>query len=294
VRLRALAPAKFNLCLFLGELRADGRHELVTLFESLSLADEVELSTRVAMADQVRCPAVEGPNIVARAIELLRSHGWDAPRVRVEIRKRIPVAAGLGGGSADAAAVLRIAQRLSPLASEAIGEIASELGADVPSQLAPGAALGTGAGDQVVPVGSRPPHALVLVPQPHALSTADVYRRADELGLPRGGDELEAALSQLEPLMLTGAELPAELIVNDLEAAAVSLCPPVADALEAVREAGADHAIVCGSGPTVAGLFWGTDGSERAREVANRLGERFPGTCMAKPVDTGFGAPLFT
>jgi 4-diphosphocytidyl-2C-methyl-D-erythritol kinase len=121
-----------------------------------------------------------------------------------------------------------------------------------------------------------------------------VYRRADELGLPRGGDELEAALSQLEPLMLTGAELPSELIVNDLEAAAVSLCPPVADALEAVRKAGADHAIVCGSGPTVAGLFWGTDGSERAREVANRLGERFSGTCMAKPVDAGFGAPLFT
>jgi 4-diphosphocytidyl-2-C-methyl-D-erythritol kinase len=294
VRLRALAPAKFNLCLFLGGPRADGRHELVTLFESLSLADEVELSTRIAMVDQVRCRAVEGPNIVARALELLRSHGWDAPRVRVEIRKRIPIAAGLGGGSADAAALLRIAQRLSPLAPEAIGEIALDLGADVPSQLEPGAALGTGAGDQVVSVGSRAPHALVLVPQPHALATADVYRRADELGLPRGRDELDAALSQLEPLLLSGAELPSELIVNDLERAAVSLCPPVADALDAVREGGADHALVCGSGPTVAGLFWETDGSKRAREVANRLSGRFPGTCTAKPVDANFGAPLFT
>ena len=101
------APAKVNLCLFLGPTRADGRHELVTLFESVSLADELEIGRRGAGRGGV--PGVAGPNLVSDALWALREAGWDAPPVRVEITKRIPVAAGLGGGSADAAAVLRLA-----------------------------------------------------------------------------------------------------------------------------------------------------------------------------------------
>src|ERR1700680_4715174 len=93
LKLAALAPGKVNLCLFLGPLREDGRHELVTLLESVSLADELTLESD-AEHDCVVCPGVEGPNLVADALAGLRARGWDAPPVRIEIVKRIPVAAG--------------------------------------------------------------------------------------------------------------------------------------------------------------------------------------------------------
>jgi 4-diphosphocytidyl-2-C-methyl-D-erythritol kinase len=101
------APAKINLCLFLGPAREDGLHELCSLFEPLALADMIDVTE--AERDQVLCPGVEGENLAARALAALRESGWEAPPLRVGIEKRIPVAAGLGGGSADAAAVLRLA-----------------------------------------------------------------------------------------------------------------------------------------------------------------------------------------
>ncbi len=125
------APAKLNLCLRLGRRARTGLHELRSLFCNLALADRIVISD--AEADEVVCPGVEGPNLVATALEALRARGWGRAPVRVEIDKRIPVAAGLGGGSADAAAVLRLARdELDELA-----EIAAGLGADVPSQLDP-------------------------------------------------------------------------------------------------------------------------------------------------------------
>ena len=293
MRLRARAPGKVNLCLFLGEAREDGRHELVTLIESVSLADELELETRVAMSDEVRCPGLEGTNIASRALEGLRAWGWDAPWVRVEIAKRIPVAAGMGGGSADAAAVLRMAERLSPLPAAAIGELAAELGADVPSQLAPGLALGTGAGDDVDRLAALERHAFVILPLPHRLSTADVYEEADRLGLARSWPELTSRLDELASSLSLERRLPASLLVNDLERAAVSLCPQIAGALEAVGESGAEHALVCGSGPTVAGLYWGADGADRAAVAAGELAHRYPDACSAVPVQSEFGEPLF-
>ena len=151
MKLFARAPGKVNLSLFVGSRRSDGRHELITLIESVSLADEVELITRAALDDEVVCPGVEGPNIVSRAVAGLRDRDWDAPRVQVTIRKQIPVAAGMGGGSADAAAVLRMAARLARIDDSALAELAAELGSDVPSQLTPGLVLGTGAGDEVEP-----------------------------------------------------------------------------------------------------------------------------------------------
>ncbi len=292
MRLRALAPGKVNLCLFLGGVRPDGRHELVTLLESVSLADELELSTRVALSDEVLCPEVEGPNIVSRALDRLRARGWDAPRVRVTIRKRLPVAAGMGGGSADAAAVLRMAQRMSPLPDEVIGELAASLGADVPSQLTPGLALATGAGDRVDLRAPLASHALLILPQPHRLPTADVYMQADRLGLPRGARDLGAKLDELASELRPGVQLPARLLVNDLERAALSLCPQIELALDATREAGADHAFVCGSGPTVAGLYWGQDAVDRAGAAAAALSERFPGATAAVPVLGELGFPL--
>src|SRR6187402_3533941 len=101
------APAKLNLCLYLGPRREDGLHELCSLFEPLALADLIEVVE--AERDEVICPGVEGENLAARALAALRERGWRHPPLRVRIEKRIPVAAGLGGGSADAAAVLRLA-----------------------------------------------------------------------------------------------------------------------------------------------------------------------------------------
>jgi 4-diphosphocytidyl-2-C-methyl-D-erythritol kinase len=292
VRLLARAPAKVNLCLLLGGVRDDGRHELVTVFESVSLCDELELIDG-AGRDEVVCPGVEGPNLVSAALDALRSAGWIAPPVRIEIRKRIPVAAGMGGGSADAAAALRLASAVSPVSAETTRSIAAALGADVPSQLAPGVSIGTGAGELVEPVPAPAPHAFVILPLPFALPTADVYREADRLGLGRSDEELRAALDLVRgSLGRGGGSLPAELAGgNDLEAAALSLRPEIAAALADARATGADGAFVSGSGPTVVGRFDGVDGLERAQAVAAELTGRYPGACAAEPVDERFGQP---
>lgn len=288
MRLTALAPAKVNLCLFVGPRRSDGRHEVVTLLESISLADELSLTTRDDNGpDEVHCPGVEGENIVSSTLEGLRALGWDGPPVTVEIVKRIPVAAGMGGGSADAAATLRLADHLR---HAELRELAAELGSDVPSQLRPGLALGTGAGDQVDTLAALASHAFVIVPLPHPLSTADVYSEADRLGLTRAAADLEQKRVELSGFS-KGAHMPDELMINDLEGAAISLCPPVAEALEAVRGAGSAQAMVSGSGPTVFGLFWGADASERADSAARALSDRFQGAKSAVPVDAGFSHP---
>ncbi len=287
MRLRAHAPAKVNLCLFLGPAREDGRHRLVTVFESVSLADELSLQVLAHGPDEVVCTGVEGPNLAAAALRALRERGWAGPPVRVEIRKRIPVAGGMGGGSADAAAVLRLATELAPGRPEEVAAIAASLGADVPGQLAPGVVLGTGAGDEVEPLPPPAPHALVVVPTGIALATAEVYREADRLGLPRASEELESLYDAVLAAFRDGARPPRELLVNDLQPAAVSLCPPVADGLAALATAGAEPAFVCGSGPTVAGIFWQPD---RAAAVVAELAPRLPGARVVAPVGAELGA----
>lgn len=272
------APAKVNLCLFLGPVRGDGRHELVTLFESISLADELELTVLDGGPDEVVCPGVEGPNLVSAALEALRDAGWAGPPVRIEIRKRIPVAAGLGGGSADAAAALRLAHDLAPVPDGLAERIARDLGADVPSQLNPGLCLGTGAGEQLEPMGPLAPHAFVIVPQAFPLSTADVYREADRLGLPRSAKELARCRRELE-----AAPVSTRSLVNDLQPAALSLAPVVAQTLDDVREAGADQALVCGSGPTIMGVYWGEQGAARAWSALCSLRGKYPRTVPATP-----------
>ncbi len=294
MNLTALAPGKVNLCLFVGPARADGRHEVVTLLESVSLADELSITARDdGGSDEVSCPGVRGVNIVSRALEALRSSGWSAPPVRVEISKRIPVAAGMGGGSADAGAALRLAQRLAPVSELALAELAARLGADVPSQLKPGLAIGTGAGDEVEPLAPLAPHAAVIFPQDHHVSAAEVYAEADRLGLPRTSADLERLRRELWAALEApdgeAVRLPRELLVNDLEPAAISLCPDITGALDAVRGAGADHTMVSGSGPTVVGLFWGPDGLDRAAIAAASLDLS---ASSAFPVGPDFGHPL--
>jgi 4-diphosphocytidyl-2-C-methyl-D-erythritol kinase len=307
----ALAPAKVNLGLFLGPRRtADGRHELVTVMQSISLADELRLEPAPAGAaeDEVVCPRVPGPpaeNLAGAALSAFRaSTGWDAPPLRLSIVKRIPVAAGLGGGSADAAAALRLARHASGLGDEELlRELASDLGADVPAQVSPGRWLATGAGERLHELpGQSHSFDLLVLPLAAELSSAAVYAEADRLGLGREPRALEdsrrallAAWTATAPELSAPAFAVAELLHNDLQRAAVSLCPEIADMLRRAREAGAQEALVSGSGPTVVGLFPrghpGT-GTQPGAPASGRLGRRPPrssidGLERAEPAATG-------
>ena len=125
---------------------------------------------------------------------------------------------------------------------------------------------------------------MLVIPRPFALSTPDVYREADRLGLPRAQEELEALHGSLTAAIPPGPT--PELIVNDLQPAALSLAPQIGDGLHAAQEAGADHAIVCGSGPTVIGIFAGADGDRRAAAAATALSDLFEGVVGTRPVDS--------
>ncbi len=307
IKLRALAPGKVNLSLFLGGTRQDGRHRLVTVFESLSLADTLELETLAAgAADEVVCPGVEGENLAARALAALRERGWDGPPARVTIGKRIPVAAGMAGGSADAAAALRLASALAPGRPEEIETIAAHLGADVPGQLLPGLSVGTGAGEVVEHFAPLGEHACVVVPSARfALPTPEVFREADRLGLRRSDSELDELyallvgaltpnLSVADPPVAAAPALPDALVVNDLQPAAISLCPWCDEALADLRAAGARHAIVSGSGPTVVGIWWGEGAATEAAQAREELAARHPQAVVAEPVDSEYAAASFT
>jgi len=256
------APAKLNLCLYLGRTRDDGLHELRSLFCPLALSDRIAVTTSEDERDEVICEGVEGPNLAAAALAALRARGWKSPPLRIEVDKRIPVAAGLGGGSADAAAVLRLAD--GDVAG--LPDIALELGADVPSQLNPAFALVAGAGERLEEL--RPPASVgvVLVPFARGLGAGEVYAEADRLGLGRTDEELAQIDAELRRVAEAGGSPLgyAELLVNDLEAAAVSLRPRIAGALDALRDVGAKVAFVTGSGPTAVGLFGDIVAADRA------------------------------
>jgi 4-diphosphocytidyl-2-C-methyl-D-erythritol kinase len=271
------APAKLNLCLLVGERREDGLHTLCSLFEALSLADRIVVEE--ASEDEIVCAGVEDTNLAAIALAALRGRGWERPPLRVEIEKRIPIAAGLGGGSADAAAMLRLAAR----EVDGVAELAAQLGSDIPSQLEPGLAVVSGVGEVVESLPAQREHAFVLIPDREGLSTAEVYAEADRLGVGRPPEELEAARERLLELAGDGASPLdyADRLVNDLEPAALSLRPSISDALDALREAGARAALVTGSGPTAFGLF--ADIAE-ADAAAASLPPRYAGAMVASPV----------
>jgi 4-diphosphocytidyl-2-C-methyl-D-erythritol kinase len=232
------AFAKLNLGLRVGHPRADGLHPLCSIFASIELADEVYVEA--ADADRVECPGVDGPNLAEAALSAYRARVPSLPPLSVRIEKRIPVAAGLGGGSADAAAALRAANRIAgePLDAPALRELGASLGSDVPSQIEPRHALVSGVGELVEPI-QLPVRSAVLVPQAEGLSTAAVYAEFDRLGLGRAALDSEGLLAALE---------------NDLQPAALSLRPELADVLARLEAAGAP-ALVSGSGPTCFALF---------------------------------------
>ncbi len=238
-----LAPGKVNLCLLVGAPRADGLHPLVSVVQPVDLADELTLA-RAASVDTVLCPGVDGENLAARALaEFRAATGWDGPPLRIEITKRIPIAAGMAGGSADAAAALKLASEASGLAIP--DDLPMRLGADVTVMLHGRRALMTGAGERVEPLeGTKPP--LIVVPLDAHLGAGEVYREFDARDTPRTPEELEAAAAAIRAGELTP--------INDLEAAARRLCPAIDAALEALRAAGVEHPMVTGSGPTVFGV----------------------------------------
>jgi 4-diphosphocytidyl-2-C-methyl-D-erythritol kinase len=280
------APAKLNLCLYLGPVRDDGLHELCSIFVPLMLSDRITVSEAGPdEADEVVCERVAGPNLAAAALAALREAGWQAPPQRIEIDKRIPIAAGLGGGSADAAAVLRLAAG----EIEGLEEIAARIGADVTSQLQPRPVLVEGAGERLTPLPASAEWAAVLIPDDAGLRTPDVFREADRLGLPRPLAELEAVRERLLGAAVEGVSPLAyrELLVNDLGEAAISLRPEIGAALDALREAGAEHAVVTGSGPTAVGLFADV---AKADFAASALPPRYSNAIVTGPLTPPLGA----
>lgn len=259
------ARAKINLCLFIGPSRRDGLHEVVTLMDSLDLCDDVALTLGPPglERDEVLCPGVAGPNIAAAALAAFREQtSWDGAPVRLQIDKRIPVAAGMAGGSADAAAALRLAAEAAGLDDVRwLEDIAAGLGADVPSQVRGGLMLATGTGSRLRPLDEQLEYSVVVLPVGAELRAAEVYAEADRLGLGRDSLGLARALTRVQAALT--AESALDRVHNDLQDAARSLCPAIDGALEAALGSGADHAIVSGSGPTVLALF--ADGDHRGR-----------------------------
>jgi len=261
------APAKLNLCLYLGPRRDDGLHELASIFEPLSLEDRLVVTG--AERDEVICPGVTGLNLAAEALRLLRSEGWQRPPLRIEIDKRVPMQAGLGGGSADAAAVLRMAVgEVDDLAGLAI-----LLGADVPSQIDPVPCLVEGVGQKLTSLPVPADHWIVLSPFEEGLSTGAVFAEADRLASSRGQEELDEMSGRLWAVASGGVSPLAYpgLLVNDLEPAALSLKPEIGLRKQRLEEAGAGFTGMTGTGPTVFGIF-----PERAtaEEAAASLDEK--------------------
>jgi 4-diphosphocytidyl-2-C-methyl-D-erythritol kinase len=269
---RARAFAKINLGLAVGPARADGKHEVVTVLQRIELHDDIQL----APADRLAVEGFEADTIVRRALGDLARTAGEEPRWRVRIEKRIPVAAGLGGGSADAAAALALANELlpSPLASSALDEIAARIGADVPFFLRDGAQLATGDGTELTPVDLPTDYYVVLL-LPHGeskQSTAAVYGAFD---VRRGADGFEGRAERFRDALsavATAGDLGA-LPANDLAST------PFGAVLAA---AGAFRADVSGAGPTVYGLFERLDAAEAAAGELSGAGR----TIVTKPLET--------
>jgi 4-diphosphocytidyl-2-C-methyl-D-erythritol kinase len=251
------APGKINLHLIVGDLRDNGYHDLTTVFHAVSLVDEVTvrnadvLSLKISGEGADLLPLDER-NLAWRAAELMAEHVGRAPDVSISIDKSIPVAGGMGGGSADAAAVLVALNSLWELAvpRRDLHTLAAKLGSDVPFALHGGTALGTGRGEELATVLARNTFHWVLAFADGGLSTPKVFGELDRLreaGAPPRLDDPEpvvAALASGDPEQL------APLLGNELQPAALSMKPALRRVLRAGVEAGALAGIVSGSGPT--------------------------------------------
>jgi 4-diphosphocytidyl-2-C-methyl-D-erythritol kinase len=264
------APAKLNLALVAGPSRVDGKHEIVTVLERLTLTDRVS----VRSSDETRVTGFEEDTLVRAALELMTARAGGSTRFEARIDKRIPVAAGLGGGSSDAAAALCLANELldDPLGREELDAVAASLGSDVPFFLRDGPQLGTGDGITLTEL-ELPRDYSVLLAWPNGVaksSTGDVYAAFDArrgaAGFAERRAQLLAALDDVD-----APEDLARLPLNDLASS-----PLMAELLRL----GAFRADVTGAGPVAYGLFVDRDGAERARAS---LESRVAGAWIAEP-----------
>lgn len=273
------APAKINLHLGVGAPREDGYHPLLTVYQAVGLHDDLTArpsdtwSVEVEVPDWmggIALPTVED-NIVTRAARLLARHHGLEPTGAVHVVKSIPVAGGMAGGSADAAAALVALDRLWGVqtSDDDLLRIAGELGSDVPFALVGGTALGTGRGELVAPVADTGTWWWVAVPSLDGLSTPAVYRHFDELHPdaapePPAADDLLAALAAGDPHAL------AATLRNDLQAPAIDLRPELGDLLDRGEAEGALRGLISGSGPTCVFLC---ESADAARAVAGAFAD---------------------
>ncbi|OIJ62957.1 4-(cytidine 5'-diphospho)-2-C-methyl-D-erythritol kinase [Streptomyces mangrovisoli] len=274
-------PAKVNVQLGVGAARPDGFHDLANVFLAVGLYDEVtvapadELRVTCSGPDAAQVP-LDATNLAARAaLALAERYGRD-PAVHLHIAKDIPVAGGMAGGSADGAAALVACDALwgTHASREELLEICAELGSDVPFSLVGGAALGVGRGERLTVLETGGTFHWVFAMAERGLSTPAVFREFDRLAAGRDIPEPVASADLLEALAKGDPQALAAAVSNDLQPAALSLFPELADTLEAGRGAGALAALVSGSGPTTAFL---TRDAETAEKVAATL--RTSGTC---------------
>ncbi|GIJ25863.1 4-diphosphocytidyl-2-C-methyl-D-erythritol kinase [Micromonospora qiuiae] len=272
---RVRVPAKVNLHLGVGPLRRDGYHELNTVYHAISIYDELtarrgDTLTLTMEGEGTGELALDDSNLVLRAAHALAGYAGVMPHARLHLRKQIPLAGGLAGGSADAAAALVACDALwgTGLSRDELAGIAADLGSDVPFLIHGGTALGTGRGEAVSPVLARPTswHWVVAIAD-GGLSTPQAYRELDRLretgaaGPPLGStDALLAALRQRDPRVL------ATTLGNDLQDAALAMRPALAATLKAGEAAGALAGIVSGSGPTC--VFLTADAADAERVAA--------------------------
>jgi 4-diphosphocytidyl-2-C-methyl-D-erythritol kinase len=274
---RAHAAAKVNLALSVGPRRADGFHPLISVLQSIALWDDLEITRTTSEGFELEVsggglPADEGNLVLVAAREIAR-RAPDHPGVRFRLRKGIPVAAGLGGGSTDGAAALLALDRLWGLHLPTVNllHMAAEVGSDVPFCVLGGTRLATGRGEVLEEVKSTTTLWWVVGIDAGELSTAAVYARFDQLGLPRELDP-EVVGPMLDALLAGDPALIGALLSNDLEPAAFDLRPDLAEAKAALMDAGALGAIVSGSGPTMLGLARDEEHAQRvARAVAGRF-----------------------
>ena len=277
MELTVRAPAKINLHLGVGAPREDGYHPLVTVYQAVGLYDDLtvreapEWTLGVTVPDWMDPGVVptSGENIVDRAADLLAAHHGIERSGELHIAKAIPVAGGMAGGSADAAAALVALDRLWELSTsdEDLLALAAQLGSDVPFALLGGTALGTGRGELVEAVEDRGTWWWVVVPAEAGLSTPQVYGHFDRM-FPDAPSEPVPADALLNAIADGDAWALADALHNDLEAAAVDLRPELGALIEAGEEAGALRGIVSGSGPTCVFLCGSAD---HARSLAADL-----------------------
>jgi len=275
-------PAKINLHLGVGAVRADGYHELQTIYHGIGLYDEIKVAPAPRLivsvvGDEAEDVPVGEDNLAWQAAALLAERTGIEPNVAITITKRIPMAAGLAGGSANAAGALLACRHLWEVYGREtdFGHLAASLGSDVPFLLRAGTAMGTGRGEQVMRMPEIPQQHWVIAAAEGGLATPDVYReldrqREDGSAMPPIGDphKIVAALIEGDPVVI------AEHLGNDLEPASIALAPYLTQTLAAGRDLGALAGIVSGSGPTCVFLAASLSHAER---LAEGLAES--GTC---------------